>query len=25
LTLDQRVTGDWTEVDAVRLMGYRIN
>jgi hypothetical protein len=25
LTLDQRVTGDWTEIDAVRLLGYRID
>jgi hypothetical protein len=25
LTLDQRVIGDWNEIDAVRLLGYRIN
>lgn len=25
LTLDQRVLSDWNEVDAVRLLGYRIN
>ncbi len=25
LTLDQRVISDWNEIDAVRLLGYRIN
>jgi hypothetical protein len=25
LTLDQQVHNDWTEIDAVRLLGYRIN
>jgi hypothetical protein len=25
LTVDQRTRNDWTEIDAVRLMGYRIN
>jgi hypothetical protein len=25
LTLDQRVTGDWNEIDAVRLIGVRVN
>lgn len=25
LTLDQRTTGEWNGIDAVRLLGYRIN
>jgi hypothetical protein len=25
LTVDQRITNDWNEIDAVRLLGFRVN